>query len=142
MINKIISGISEALFTEFGETYEIYKEKIEQGLHEPCFFIQCLNPTNEQFLGKRYFRTNQFAVQYFPSSNAPKNECYAVMERLNNCLEIITVDDEKCRGAKMEGQVLDDVLTFTLNYDLFVYKVDTEPVDRMESHIFTAGAKG
>ncbi len=31
MINKIIDGISKAIFAEFGAGYEIYTESIEQG---------------------------------------------------------------------------------------------------------------
>ena len=56
MINAIIEAISVALNGEFGDSYEIHMEEIEQGLEEPCFFIFCLNPTNDLFLGKRYFR--------------------------------------------------------------------------------------
>ena len=56
MINKIIDGISEAIFTEFGDGYDIYTESIEQGLIEPCFSILCLNPTNDLFLGKKQAR--------------------------------------------------------------------------------------
>ena len=35
MINAIVEGISMALNTEFGDTYTIYAESVEQGLHEP-----------------------------------------------------------------------------------------------------------
>ena len=51
MINAIIEAISVALNGEFGDSYEIHMEEIEQGLEEPCFFIFCLNPTNDLFLG-------------------------------------------------------------------------------------------
>lgn len=66
MINKIIDAISISINLEFSDGYEIYTESIEQDLKEPCFSIFCLNPTNELFLNKRYFRTNQFGIQYFP----------------------------------------------------------------------------
>ena len=32
MVNKIVDCICEALFEEFGDTYEIYAEPVEQGL--------------------------------------------------------------------------------------------------------------
>ena len=60
MINAIIEAISVALNGEFGDRYEIHMEELEQGLEEPCFFIFCLNPSSDLFLGKRYFRTNPF----------------------------------------------------------------------------------
>lgn len=83
MINTIIESISVALNAEFGDKYKIHREEKRQGLKEPCFFVQCLNPTEELFFWKRYFRQNQFCIQYFPEDKLHgKQECYAVGERL------------------------------------------------------------
>jgi len=123
MINKIIDGICMALNLEFGDEYEIYTESIEQGLEEPCFFINCLNPTSDLFIGNKYWRTNQFCVQYFPSTNEPYKECNEVQERLYDCLELIEVNEELVRGSKMNGEIIDGVLNFFVNYDVFVRKV-------------------
>ena len=122
MINKIIDGISVAINSEFGDPYEIYTESVEQGLNEPCFSILCLNPTIDQKLGKRYFRTNMFCVHYFPNTDEKRSECLSVLERLMDALEIINVDGDECRGTKMHGEVVDNVLSFFVNYDMYVYK--------------------
>ena len=58
MINEIIAAISAALDAEFGDEYEIYMEEIKQDLKEPCFFVQCINPTTKLFRGERYFQSN------------------------------------------------------------------------------------
>lgn len=138
MINKIIDGISVAINSEFGDPYEIYTESIEQGLVEPCFSILCLNPTINQKLGKRYFRRNQFCIHYFPSSDEKRSECQAVIERLMNALEIITVDGDLCRGTDMHGEVVDNVLSFFVNYDMYVYKEEAAaPVMESVEHITT-----
>lgn len=135
MINKIIDGISVAINSEFGDPYEIYTESIEQGLIEPCFSILCLNPTINQVLGKRYFRKNQFCIHYFPNSDEKRSECHAVIERLMGALEIITVDGDLCRGTDMHGEVVDNVLSFFVNYDVYVYKEQTaEPAMETVSH--------
>ena len=140
MINKIIDGISEAINQEFGDGYDVYTESIEQGLEEPCFSILCLNPTNEQFFGKRYFRQNQFVIQYFPSTDEKNAECNAVMERLFDCLDIIIVNGDQTRGTKMKGEIVDGVLNFMLNFDMFVYKV--QELDKMDSHSVSTDVKG
>lgn len=141
MINQIIDGISVAINSEFGDSYEIYTESVKQGLEEPCFSILCLNPKIDQFLGKRYFRTNQFCIHYFPSSSEPRSECQAVTERLMDCLELITVTGDKVRGTKMNGEIVDGVLSFFVNYDMFVYKEKiTEQV--MENLDYNTGVKG
>lgn len=141
MINKIIDGISISLNAEFGDDYKIYTESIEQGLKEPCFSILCVNPTNELFRGKRYFRKNLFCIQYFPSRKDEKYaECMEVLERMFDCLEIIKVIDDPQRGTKMHGEVVDGVLNFFVNYDMFVYKV--ENTDAMETLDFTSNVEG
>ena len=141
MINEIIDGISVAINTEFGDTYEIYTEDIEQGLKEPCFSILCLNPTVEQFLGKRYFRTNQFCIHYFPKSRERQSECNSVAERLFGCLEVITVDGDLIRGTSLHSEISDGVLSFFVNYDLFTYKHE-EVAEHMEDVKHKIDVKG
>ena len=140
MINKIIDGISNALDAEFGSDYEIYTENIEQGLKEPCFSIVCLNPRMNQFLGKRYFKQNQFCIHYFPKSKE-SNESLSVIERLFECLEIITVDTDQCRGTGMNAEIVKGVVSFIVNYDLFVYK-KKEDTSTMETYDVKTDVKG
>lgn len=141
MINKIIDGISVAINSEFGDEHEVYTESVKQGLENGCFSILCLNPKIEHFFNKRYFRTNQFCIHYFPSSSEPRSECLNVIERLMDCLETITVDGDLVRGTGMNGEIVDDVLSFFVNYDLFVYKeAVAEPA--MQNLDYITDAKG
>lgn len=140
MINKIIDGISKAIFAEFGAGYEIYTESIEQGLQQPCFSILPLNPTNELFFGKRYKRTNPFMIQFFPATDEPNQECHAVMERLFDCLETITVEHDQTRGTNMSGEIVDGVLHVQINFDMFVYKVETLD-NKMDSYCVNADVR-
>ena len=141
MINKIIDGICEGINSEFGDPYEIYTETVNQDLNEGCFSVLCLNPTIQQFVGKRYYRTNQFCIHYFPKTDEPRTECQAVSERLMNCLEYITVDGDLIRGTEMNSEIVDNVLSFFVNYDMFIYKV-TETASSMESLDYKSGVKG
>lgn len=132
MINSIIEAISITLDAEFG--YETHMEEIKQDLVEPCFYISCLNPTVELFLGKRYFRQNQFVIQYFPESDNEQRECNSVAERLMWLLEYITLDGDLTRGTAMKYEVIDGILNFFVNYDCFVYRVEENtPMEVMES---------
>lgn len=141
MINSIIEAISISLNAEFGDDYTTYTESIEQGLNKPCFFVFCINPTNRVFFGKRYFRQNQFCIQFFPADESRENEdCNAVAERLFSCLEYITVTEDLVRGTKMKYEIVDGVLNFFVNYDMFVYKV--EPSDAMEEISENVSVKG
>lgn len=141
MINEITDGISLAVNAEFGDSYEIYTESVKQGHEEPCFSILCLNPTVEQFMGKRYFRTNQFCIHYFPSSEETNFECQTVAERLFGVLEYITVGDDLIRGTEMHYEVVDGVLSFFVNYDMYVYK-DVITEDSMSAFEHNTDVKG
>jgi len=142
MINKIIDGICEKLNESFGDGYEIYTELKNQDLKEPCFSVMCVNPINNQVIGNRYFRNNLFSILYFPASKEPKAECNTVLEKLYLALETIkikeTLPDESIkeslvRGTNMRGELVDGVLNFLVNFNLFVYKV--EDADLMEEVI-------
>lgn len=125
MVNKIIDGISKALYKEFGDKYEIYTEEMEQGLQEPCFSIVCIKPTNNLFRGNKYYRQNQFCIHYFPSTSDKRQECQEVLEKLYQILEYIEIEDDKKKkimGNGMNAEFDDGVLHFFINYNMFVYK--------------------
>lgn len=125
-IQNLTDAIAEALFQEFGSGHEIYTEKVEQDLKEGCFLIRCLNPNKNRHLGRCYKRTNQFSVQYIPSTAGANEECASVLERLYECLEDVLLHGKPIHGMDLHGEITDGILTFTVNYDGFVLKAQTE----------------
>ena len=130
MINDIIKGVAKAIRNEFGENCRIYTDEVKQGLKEPCFFISTLNPQMKQVFGKRYIISCQIMVQYITEGG--KAECNDVAMRLFEVLELITVSGDLVRGKNMSYEVSDGVLSFSVSYDIFVYKTD-EAKDYIES---------
>ena len=142
MINSIIEGISTALNAEFGDKYKIYANELKQGLKEPCFFISCIKPTSRRFFNRRYFREQPFCIQYFPESrNRETEECNDVTDRLFLCLEYITVTGDLMMGTKMRSELVDGVLNFFVNFDLFV-KINPDEIPVMAELSQTVSAKG
>ena len=139
-IQNLTDAIAEALFQEFGSGYEIYTEKVKQNLKEGCFLIRCLNPTKNQYLGRCYKRTNQFAVQYIPSTTDANEECTSVLEKLFECLEDVILHGKPIHGTELHGEITGGILTFTVNYDGFVLKEYTE--NNMENVEILTEAKG
>ena len=141
MINDIINGICVAINKQFGDEYEIYTESVEQGFQEPCFSIVCLNPTINQVISKRYFRENQFCIHYFPKTREKRFECHQVSDRLFDALECITVTNDSILGTNIYSEIVDGVLSFFVNYDMYVYKNEDEK-ENMESVIHDTNVKG
>lgn len=122
MINKLTNGIAAAIYAEFGDACEIYIENVEQGLTEPCFLITLANASMEQQLNETYQFEHLFLVQYFPGTQEARNECMDVQLRLYSALEYIEAGDRLRRGEEMEGEIVDDVLQFQVQYRLLLRK--------------------
>lgn len=138
MINAITSGISKALYKEFGSDYEIYKEDMPQNFKEPCFSIVCLRFTNEMRSPSRYFRRHQLDIHFFPEQGQnEKQQIYDAIGRLYSCLEHIYVLDNLCRASKMSPEIVEGVLHFFVDYDFFVMTQSDEdnPMTTMDSRL-------
>ncbi len=130
-VNSIVEAVGAALNAEFGDGCTVYAEEIKQGFETPCFFISCINPSDRQLLGNanrhvlaaRYYRENRFCIQYFPrDENNGRRESYGAAERLFECLEEITADDDIVRGTDMNFEYTDGILSFFVSYNFFAYK--------------------
>ena len=120
MINEILKGIAKAIRDEFGESLNIYLNEVEQGLIEPCFFISVLNPDVKQVLGRRYVLNCPVSVQFI--SEEDREVINAQGSRLFNCLELISVSGDLARGRNMSYSINEDILTFTVTYNIYFYK--------------------
>ena len=125
-IGAITSAVSTAVYNAFGDDYEIYTDRVTQGLHEPCFLVSCLSGTRGVDLGRRYARTSQFSVQYFPKIEGDSAEINTVLEPLMEVLENITVDGRLLHGKDVTGTPHDGMLTVTVNYDCFALREEEQ----------------
>jgi len=139
MIDDILQGIVNALFSAFGASYKIYTERVEQGLQEPCFFVQCLNPAFNLDLGRRYKSTQQFCIQYFPQVQNSKSECISIMQTLFDCLENITVNQKVLHSTNLNAQFTDGIVNCFVNYDVFLLKTATTEVAMQTVSVETEG---
>ncbi|WP_313524824.1 phage tail terminator family protein [Anaerotignum sp.] len=117
MVNKLITGIGQAIRREFPETtYKIYTEKTEQDLKRPCFFILCVNQRREAKLNERFRLNSSFDIQYFPYvGNVEGGETAG---KLWLVLEWVTIDDALIRGSSMNYKIEDGILHFFVDYNV------------------------
>lgn len=132
MQNEIMDAVTRRLFELFGDGYAIYTDEVEQGLDEPCFFVSFLEPSEKPLLGRRFLRSYDMCIQYFPKSGQPSRELNSVSDRLIDGLEYITLQDGCLkRGKERSSKVSDGVLTFLVTYEIFGVKPAAE-AERME----------
>lgn len=143
MANDNIRAMAIALDSEFGEDYEIHTEKIRQDMKEPCFFISLLSQATDQYPSGRYHVKNLMRVLYFPKSEScAKEECLNAAERMRWALEVISLPDTEItlRGTNMHHEIVDDVLSFFVNYSYFMRRIEKKPM--MEYMQQSTGVKG
>lgn len=133
MVKELLDGISIKLNQVFGEGYEIYGDTdVLQGLQKPCFFISILNPSQTKLLGQRYYREHPFDVQYFPITSGDNIELQEVATELFDALEYIALlNGDLVHGTSMQYEVVDGVLHFRVNYNMFLLKEQLK--DNMET---------
>lgn len=139
-IQEIIDAICDALFAAFGATHKIYTEQVEQGFEAPCFFVKCVDPAQRLMITSMYQRTHTFSVQFFPAVEGSYNECQTATEKLFDCLEDLevvqtvgtTTVTRILHGLDMHASVTDEVLTFLVDYNLFLLNQGTLEDDMAE----------
>lgn len=123
MYNKIMDAVTLKLSGLFPseEGYTIYTDEVEQGLSEPCFFVQFLEPSEKPMLGPRYYRSNSMAIQYLPGEvPAYSRELNRVLEILMEEMRIIEIrNGRKINGTNRSGRIDDKVLTFLVQYNYY-----------------------
>lgn len=137
LLNEIVDGISNALYSEFGSKYRIYNEQIEQGLKEPCFSILCISPTIKKGLGNRYEKNNTFCIHYFAESKKFRTECMEVFERMSDCLEYIKVSGDLVRGLNIRAEEIteDGIMHVFVDYNIPVRKIlEQEKMGVLKQH--------
>ena len=143
MFDELIRGISAALYSVFGEGYEIYWNDVEQGLQEPCFLISVQKPEIVPMLGKRSLRRNPFDIQYFPASPGSNAELFAAAEKMEEALlEIELSNGDRLRGTAISLESVDNVLHFFVQYNYFTLRMSEETsMETLESKVTTTGER-
>ena len=130
VIQNVISGISRALAEEFGETFTIYAEDVEQFLSLPCFLLLPIDVSERRGLENRFLRSHTITITFLPEDDSLMG-LYPVSERLDACLETIPVDDGLVRASNSSSEVSDGALVYTVDYTFRVIR-QMDPVEPME----------
>lgn len=134
MVNLILNAVTKQLGTTFGSPYRYYVENVEQGLTKPCFTADVLIPLMRSRSPFQYDRTMPLVLHYFSDSKTDiKKECYAMAERIVECLEYLPVNGKLLRGEDISWQIVDDVLQVFVTYKLTTQK-ELENEDAMETY--------
>lgn len=138
-INDVIDAIAIKLHQTFGNSFTIYKDSIEQGFQEPCFFIALLEPDIKQMIGNRFHRTLPFDIHYFGHSTT---DAYKIVDDLMFNMDYIQcLNGDLLKGTKMSANLVDSVLHFFVSYNMFVIK-NTLPEDSMEGLSINGTVRG
>lgn len=138
MIQSLIDGICTAIAKEFGDDYVIYTDRVEQGLEDPCFFVQIIDHSYNRHRNGRFWNENSIVVQYIPKEGTETSiELYEISDRLSDILTDIEADGCVLHGIKSDCEIDDEVLTLSINYNYFSNVIE-DPKDLMMKHKLNA----
>ena len=137
MVNAILNAVTKQLGKTFGNSYRYYVEDVEQGLKKPCFTVDVLIPLQRSKSPFLYNRTMPMVVHYFSDSEKElKNSCYAMGEKIVECLEYLPFKDTLIRGEDISWKIVDDVLQVFITYKFTTRLVTVEETpETLESHV-------
>jgi hypothetical protein len=142
MINDIKTGISRALYAEFGNKYAIYADAVTQDLSTPCFYIDHINTAETPRISGRCRMLNRFDVMFFPTDGTAhaQSEIADVMYEMLYALKLIVLPDgSKLRAIDVSTQTTDGILHVQLNYNLTLkestYEENMEEIEHTEGVI-------
>jgi len=132
MVNLVLDAITKQLGKTFGKSHHYYVEDVEQNLQKPCFTVNSLTPLQRSKSPVLYDRTMPVVIHWFSDSKKDiKKNCYAMGERVVECLEYLPFETTTLRGENISWQIVDDVLQVFVTYK-FTTKVVTEAEDTID----------
>ena len=119
MVVNYISMIANTLIEHFPDV-TIYKNKVEQGLQKPCFFISCIN-TEITDLRADYKRIRKLFNITYISDETDKQDIVIKLSMLNSIKDSNT--ELRIFNKSIKSVEDDIVMTFET---LDMYRIDTE----------------
>lgn len=137
MVESILNAVTKQLGTTFGDRNHYYVEDVEQNLVKPCFTANVLIPLQRSKNAVLYDRTMPIVVHWFSDSKEnTKKQCYAMGERVVECLEYLPFKNTLLRGEDISYQITDDVLQVFVTYKFTtIKKVDEEAFEALETDV-------
>lgn len=137
MVNSMLDALTVQLGKTFGTDYHYYVEDVEQNLTKPCFTIDTLIPTQRSKSPRLYDRTVPIVIHWFGKDKSTlKKDCYAMAERVLECVEYIPYENTMLRGEDISWQIVNDVLQVFVTYE-FTTVMSKETEDNMENILET-----
>lgn len=118
-INDIRQAVHAALAESFPDVPVL--DGAPEETSPPYFVVQLLESGHTQELGRRYMRQFPFSIQYV-DPDAGSDDRYDVADNLSDALQWIEVAGRPVRGTDMKFRVEDQVLHFTVEYRIRVWK--------------------
>ena len=117
--------IKSALARRLGALFPritVYKEKVEQGLKYPSFFILQLAVNKEDDLRPFQWLNFQMNIRYRPTRdyNSKRSELDQLGLDMMDGLETVEVNGKPLRGRDVNYQIIDGVLQFFINFRMRV----------------------
>ena len=140
--NSVIKAVVRKLKETFPQV-NIYKERANQGLTKPYFFVTEESFEESKLMTSNYLQMYIISVLYqYKDPPETSNEQFSfIKQKISDCLEIIELKDvnkeiaqtQKVRGTDKNSYVENEELQFFVNYAVRVNKPRTSTVEKAKT---------
>ncbi len=126
MIKAVLDAVCIKLSEVYGDSHRIYTESVEQGLVEPCFFVQLVDASKRRLNASRQSTLVPLVIHHFSGTAEPD---YDVADELFDVLNIIRTDrGARYRGTDFHIDTVDDVVQVFITYEAYADYVEQSAV--------------
>lgn len=119
--NSIYDGVTLALHAAFPDS-QVHGGNVKQGLNAGDFNVIMPGAGHTKEVGRRYRRTPELDVLYYPKTTPCAAECYDVAHQLMEVLgSIVTPEGDTIHATGLKWQVQDNVLHILVQYPHCIY---------------------
>lgn len=120
MINIILQGIVDTLYSLYGDAIPIYTSQQKQGFEAPCFFVEFVDSQLISELKGHYVRNLSFQISYITTfdegDSVDYKDLYAQLAPLEMGLETLVLrNGDIIRGEDISGEI-DEALHVHITY--------------------------
>lgn len=114
----ILYAITNALYTLFGDSVDIYTDVTVQGNNAPCFFVREINVNGQDFIDGRKGITHTFDITYLSDEDRMDGRGLNLIEVAKTLIsefEFLEYEGELYRAYDRKTEKVDNDLHFTFS---------------------------
>lgn len=131
-VSRLLDQVIGVIQHHFPDVAVLENESEEAAAHAPYFLVLLKKVSQEQELGRRYYRQHSFELCYCGTEEQGARALHAIAERLYDIMEYVDWDKRQLQGMGLQHEVVEGKLHFYVDYGFHVVREVQEELKMQE----------